>query len=53
MMVKVKCQHCNNRIQVEDMGDNCVCPVCHKYIISISEFIRAEINKNYKGENHE
>ena len=39
--------------KVEDMGDNCVCPACHKYIISISEFVREEVKRNYKGESYE
>ncbi len=49
MIVSVRCQHCGNKVQVEDMGDNCICPACHRYIISISEFVREEIKRNYKG----
>lgn len=53
MIVSVRCQHCKNKVQVEDMGDNCVCPACRKFIISISETIRIGIEQNYKGMQNE
>ena len=49
MMVRVRCQHCGRESYVEDMGDNCVCQHCRKYIISISEYVRQQIKGEKNG----
>ena len=46
MLVNIRCQHCGEKSQVDDFRDNCVCPKCKKFVISISEYFRTQI----KGE---
>ena len=51
MKISVKCRHCLKVSQVEDMGDNCICPACNKFVISISEYIRKQIFGGDNGSN--
>ena len=44
MKVSIKCQHCGEKVQVDDWRDNCVCPKCKQFVISISEYMRERIN---------
>ena len=46
MKVTIRCQHCKEKIQVDDWRDNCVCPKCGNFYISASEYIRQQL----KGE---
>jgi Zn finger protein HypA/HybF involved in hydrogenase expression len=47
MLARIRCRHCGEWSEVEDMG--CFkCPKCGKFFISMSEFIRDEINKTAK-----
>ena len=49
MLTRIRCQHCGESSQVEDMG--CFrCPKCGNFFTSMSEYIRKEINENLKGE---
>lgn len=43
MKTPIKCQHCGKDSEVEGMG--CFrCPHCRKFFISMSEYIRQQIN---------
>lgn len=43
MKITIRCDHCGTNYKAESMGDNCICPVCHKFVISMSEYIRKQI----------
>jgi len=42
MITNIRCKYCGEKSQVTDMGNNCICPVCHKFIISISDMMREQ-----------
>jgi len=42
MKTRIRCQHCGEYSEVEDMG--CFrCPKCNKFYVSMSEYIRNQI----------
>ena len=47
MKTIIRCQHCGKKSRVEDMG--CFrCPKCGNFYISISEYIRQQIQGETK-----
>lgn len=44
MLVRIRCQHCGDYSTVEDMG-SFRCPKCGNFFVSMSEFVRKEVNE--------
>lgn len=49
MKKTIKCQHCEEEVDVQALGDCWVCPKCKSYIFSVSQVLKEQIFGKEQG----